>query len=440
MRKKGAIFLALVYGVMIVLFYAPNPSFSIFNKDWDGCSNLTRLISERGGKIELLRSLEGFNTTEGFKGKVLVILSPVSEFDESECERIVEFIRKGGSLIIADDFRKGDSISKYFGVSFSKKLLLEPSSYSKQPSFPVVNITLEDRKCSMLLNYPSTLVLTGKLSKDKYLIKVSEQEFECKLIILARSSQMSWLDSDYDFNRDEGEPRSSFPLMVLIEFGEGRVVVVSDPDLFINDMIYRFDNLEITNFILDYVSGTNSSPTFYFMEERVWRIKPLFFYALMITNRWGEMPFFSRILISSVAMGSIFLAFLYGFTSVMGYPFLESILGILGATEEGKESEGPLERVKQETEIDYGQYLLPLFERVFGKLREELSLKSISMGTSGVVEAVVARYPTLDAKVLRELIARYDDLRAGGRISNFRTFSRVFDALMSLARELGVEW
>ncbi|RLG41325.1 MAG: hypothetical protein DRO05_04235, partial [Thermoproteota archaeon] len=347
-----------------------------------------------------------------------------------------EFVRKGGGLIIADDFREGDSVSKCFGIEFSKKLLLEPSSFSKQPSFPIINVTLGGRTCSMMLNYPSTLVLRGRFVGGRYLARVDEHEIECNLSILARSSKVSWLDLDCDFNRDEREPRSSFPLIALLEYGEGRVVVISDPDLFINDMIWRFDNPEVVSFILDYVSA-NSSPTFYFMEERVWRIKPLFFYFITIAEGWENLSLLSRLFFSSIAICSVFLAMLYVTASLAGYPLFTSILGVFGGTEE--EFEELSFAFRQEAEREYGEYLLPLFERVFDELREELGI-DIPSEAQRIADLVKARHPSLDASLLRRLMERYDYIVRGGRISDFRTFARIFDDLMALSRELGVEW
>lgn len=440
MGKRGAAFLALLYCIMMLLFYSPNPSFSIFNQDWDGCSNLTLLISEMGGNFKLVRSLDGFNTSGDLEGAVLVIFSPVREFTESECEEILEFVRKGGGLIIADDFRWGDSVSECFGIKFSKNLLLEPSSYSKQPSFPIVNLTLDGRTSSMLLNYPSTLVLTGRSVGNRYLVKHGEDEFYCEISILARSSMLSWLDVDYDLSWDEDEPRSSFPLIALIKLGSGKVAVVSDPDLFINDMIIRFDNREVVRYLLEYVSGNSSSPTFYLMEERVWRVKPLFYYALAIADGWSELPLFSRLFLSFINFGLIFLGLLYGISSASGHPFLRSILGLLGGEEEELEERKILQVASREAKVNYGEYLLPLYQLIFEKIKEDLGLENISPEDPRLVDLLLASHPNLDAGSLRMLMARYVDLLKGEGISDFRTFTRIFDALMALSRELKVEW
>ncbi len=439
MVKKQAIFLALLYGIMMVLFFSPNPSFSIFNEKWDGCSNLTLIISEMGGEVKLVGSLEGFNATKDLEGEVLVILSPVSEFEETEREEIFEFVRKGGGLIIAEDFREGSSISECFGIKFSKELLLDPSSYSKQPCFPIANLTFNGKSCSILLNYPSTLVLTGRFVSGKYIIKHGGEELECKLSILARSSRLSWLDVDCDLSWDEGEPRHSFPLIGLIELERGRVAVVSDPDLFINDMIIRFDNLEVARYLLEYVSGNSSSPTFYFFEERVWRVKPLLYYVLSISAKWSELPLFSRLFLSFTALGLIFLGLLFGISYASGYPFLRSILGMFGGVE-GELEEGKVPKALRVEEVNYGEYLVPIFEAIFEKLKEDLGLESFSPEDPRLVDMILAKHPSLDARSLSMLIERYRDLLRGGRISDFRTFARIFDALMMLGRELEVEW
>lgn len=442
-RGRALLLLAILFGSLVFLFYSPYPSFSMFNERWNGCSELVGLISDRGGRAKVLPSIETLNTTGSFVGRVLLVLSPVEEFSKDEARVVSRFIEHGGGLLLADDFRQGSSLGKFFGVVFSKELFLEPSSYSKRPSFPIVNLSSSDLPgpAEIMLNYPSTLQFSGRLRAGEYLVDLDGEALRCKLWVLARSSQVSWLDSNVNFEKDEGEPRASFPLIALLECGKGRVIIISDPDLFINGMISRADNLKAISYLLDCVSRDNSSAAFYFAEQRVWRVKPVYTYLLTIIGRWGTAPLFSRLILSAVAGGLFLILLLYGFSRVLGAPFLESIFNAFGAARESEE-EAEWEGTREVWEgWDYHDYLIPIFERILTSLGEGLGFEGIPPDPSSVVEAARSRYPALDFRKLKRLLTTYREINDGQRaISDFKTFSKAFDELMDVARALSVEW
>jgi len=159
-----------------------------------------------------------------------LIVIPYLDFTEAELDKLKDYVLKGGTLLILDDYGYGNKILEYFGLSqrFSGAPLLDPLFNYKNKQFPkVMDFTPEIEGVEgILLNHASSL--SG----------VSEEE------VLAWSSQFSFLDLDNNSAWDEGEPMGPLPVAAHIKLSEGNIVLVADPSILINSMDmednYRF--------------------------------------------------------------------------------------------------------------------------------------------------------------------------------------------------------
>jgi hypothetical protein len=90
----------------------------------------------------------------------------------------------------------------------------------------------------LLMNHPST-------------IRPSE-----KAEILVNSSTTAWLSQDGNDRWDEGEPLGPFPILTIESYGKGKLMVLSEPSLLINDMNKptRMDNSVFVNNLVDYMT------------------------------------------------------------------------------------------------------------------------------------------------------------------------------------------
>ncbi|MDI6810378.1 MAG: DUF4350 domain-containing protein [archaeon] len=207
--------------------------FSIFNTNWNGCSEFAKVLYHRG---ELVPVLYPYNSINFKKEGVLIVVAPDVEFSSLEIEELRDFIEKGGTLFIADDFGLANNLLEGLGVNgkFSDKPLGD-IFYSKSVDFPVV-ARIEDPGLSygvekLVLNIPSVIIgLEGE-----------EDVFSSKVSVVG-----------------EGEKRRSYPVLAETRYGEGRVILLSDPDILINDM-YMANGKFIDNLV-----GYLGSNLFYF--------------------------------------------------------------------------------------------------------------------------------------------------------------------------------
>lgn len=205
--------------------------FSMFNTNWNGCSEFAKVLVERGKIAPVLYS---YNSIDLKREGVLIVVGPDVDFSPLEIEEVRSFLEEGGTLFIADDFGLANSLLEGLEVTgkFSDKPLGD-IFYCKKADFPVV-ARIEDPQLSygvekLVLNIPS--VITG--------LEGEEEVFSSKVSVV-------------------GGNRRSYPILAEIRYGAGRVILLSDPDILINDMA-----TENRKFI-DNLVGYLGSDLFYF--------------------------------------------------------------------------------------------------------------------------------------------------------------------------------
>jgi len=152
---------------------------------------------------------------------LLLVIAPPRKSSDEELVAYHAFIERGNTLFLADDFSKGDAILRGLG---SRITILEGnlSSIDRQYSDPqsvVVygtrNDSIVQSSVSLVLNRPAPL--EGGTP-------------------LLRSSIMSWIDENRDMRLNDDEMMGQYPVMTEEVIGKGRLVVFSDPSIFINLM------------------------------------------------------------------------------------------------------------------------------------------------------------------------------------------------------------
>lgn len=224
----GIFFLIVPLAVPVIKTSA---DFSMFNTNWNGCSEFARVLVDRG---KIAPVLYPYNSIDFNREGVLIVVGPDVGFSSLEIEEVREFIEEGGTLFIADDFGLANNLLEGLGINgkFSDKPLGD-IFYRKSADFPVV-ARIEDPELSygvekLVLNIPS--VITG----------LKGEVFSSKVSVV-------------------GGNRRSYPILAETRYGEGRVILLSDPDILINDM--AAENRKFIDNLVAYLG----SELFYFDE------------------------------------------------------------------------------------------------------------------------------------------------------------------------------
>jgi len=201
----------------IVIWFLPsNDDFRTDNPYWNGTRDIASSYP-----ITPLQSLSALTFLP--HGSTLILV-PYLEFTPVELEELNSFVTEGGTLVLADDYGHGNQILEYLGlkVRFSGQFLLDPFYCYKNQQFPrithLVSNSITSDIDSLVFNHATCLVDVEKSD------------------ILVLSSSFSFLDLNGNQESDEDEPDGPLPVISNHNLGSGKIILISDPSIFINSM------------------------------------------------------------------------------------------------------------------------------------------------------------------------------------------------------------
>lgn len=222
---------SLVLATVVALAVAGSTSsaaFGTYNADWDGASTLRAQAETVGAEVTVMRN--GTNVNAPSNGTVRVVLSPDTAYTAKEVESLREFVEDGGTLLVAEDF--GGQTNPLLAEVGAKarvdgRPLRDEREYYESPAMPVAdnvsNHSLARNASALTLNRASVVRPNGAT-------------------VLVRTSPYAYLDANGSETLDERETLDSYPVATVERVGEGRVVVLGDPSVFINAMLDRSGN------------------------------------------------------------------------------------------------------------------------------------------------------------------------------------------------------
>jgi len=209
--------IALVVILTLVVWFCPsNEDFRTENPFWNGTKDTSSSYP-----LSPLASLSDLPPSP--QGSTLILI-PYLNFALDELEELNDFVTHGGTLILADDYGYGNQILEYLGLKarFSGQPLLDPLSNYKNRWFPrishIISSPITSNTESLVLNHATGLTE----------VETSDA--------LALSSSFSFLDLNGDQTWQEGEPTGPLPVISRHSLGNGQIILIADPSIFINSM------------------------------------------------------------------------------------------------------------------------------------------------------------------------------------------------------------
>lgn len=233
-----SILLAVTVALMVLVWFHPSTGdFRADNPFWNGLEAFTNKF-----QVHLVDSFDELPPNPS--GTALIVI-PYKPFAEKDLGDLKDYILRGGTLIVLDDYAYGNEILSHLGLHlrFTGKPLLDPLFNYRNEWLPRITIFSDSASReglkSIVLNHASTLNNTFEIT------------------VLAWSSRFSYLDLDGDSTYDPDEPKGSLPVAAYGKMGDGYVVVVSDSSILINSMTEIDDNMIFISTILN-LGGSNT--------------------------------------------------------------------------------------------------------------------------------------------------------------------------------------
>ncbi|GAA0729735.1 hypothetical protein J2744_003073 [Halorubrum trapanicum] len=221
--------LAVTVGLaLVVAASTTGAAFGAYNLEWDGTSDFRELADQRTDSQVLLDTAP-YERGDA-NGSVAVVLAPIDGYEANDTQRVRAFVDAGGTLVLADDFgAHGNALLDDLGASarFNGTQLRDERHYYRAPSLPVATNVSETRDTDgvdqLTLN-KGTAIDPGNAT------------------VVATTSPFAYLDRNGTGNLSAGDELGTYPVVTAESVGEGRVVAVGDPSLFINAMLSQPDN------------------------------------------------------------------------------------------------------------------------------------------------------------------------------------------------------
>lgn len=208
--------------------------FGAYTETWEGASELRQLGANTNTPTVLVRNVTEY--PDNGSNSLAIILSPARPYNADARQQIATYVQSGGTLLIAEDYRPHsnallaalDTESRFTGHP-----VRDEHHYHRSPAFPIAtNLTthpLTNESSTLTLNHGTTIRPATNATP------------------LARTSGFAYLDRNRNEELDTDETLAAYPVVTIEAIGDGHLILVSDPSLFINAMLERDGNAAFAN-------------------------------------------------------------------------------------------------------------------------------------------------------------------------------------------------
>jgi hypothetical protein len=214
---------------------------------WYGCWNFSKLLEGNGFSVSSISTRP--ITYKKLKEYDVLIIFSFRDYSEDEIDAIEKFVEEGGGLFLPIDTWRGKEeyatkkIAKRFRVSFAKEgEICDPTNYYSVSLKNVIEI-FDIKPHAITVGIYSFYLVSGT-----YIIHTGSSN------VLAYADSDAWFDDLWDeqedgtmgnMQKDADEITGPFPVLSVMDYGEGRIVFMGAKGLFMNGWLDKLDNEEL---------------------------------------------------------------------------------------------------------------------------------------------------------------------------------------------------
>ncbi|MFW9793651.1 MAG: hypothetical protein ACFFEE_05085 [Candidatus Thorarchaeota archaeon] len=277
--------IVLAAGPLVGVTSTYDYDFSIYNESEFGLSQFSSSISDTGRQVLSIQA--SMSVATRYNGSaVIIVMGPVRDFTLDAALVIYSHLIAGGGVLIADDFGSanqsmallnylmsalsGDNSSSGL-LAFTGGVLLDLDSYdpTKEPRLPIIRDLRSGADGGFLTDGVTEIHLNWASAISPYCLLGQAG--------IAWTTPRSWCEkniTDPTPDPDSDEWSGSLPIAGAMDFSDlngtrgGRIVAVSDPSIFTNDMWGRFSgNQRFSSNIIEWLSFGDTSQPVLFSEQ-----------------------------------------------------------------------------------------------------------------------------------------------------------------------------
>ncbi len=225
----GILAVVIVVSLLAVRFTSSIQDFMAGNTMWNGIAGFTAKYQAA--------NLDSLDNLPDQPGKSVLVSIPYLKYSPANMALIKQFLDRGNTLLLMDDFGYGNDILQYLGINarFNHSPLLDPLFCYKNEYLPRITDFAPPVKekgiAAIVLNH-ATFIDNVDSSQS-----------------LAWSSETSYADLNLNGSQDPGERSGPYVVAAEIPLSAGVIDLVSDPSLIINTMAGQNDTEKFISFL-----------------------------------------------------------------------------------------------------------------------------------------------------------------------------------------------
>jgi transglutaminase-like putative cysteine protease len=201
-----------------------------------------------------------------FQKNLLLIIHPIEPINSATLQA---YVSNGGRVLIADDFGMGDVALREFGINIRRERISSTQENFENRSCCPVIVGSDDSMASS----DGPPILTGEIEVvTNYPASIYTEEdsgFDRRVPLLAFPEE-AFVDKNYNGILETKEEGANDPIgLNLAEgfyVGKGKLAVISDPSIFINEMIEIGDNKRLYTDIIGWLTDGDTSTNIILVE------------------------------------------------------------------------------------------------------------------------------------------------------------------------------
>jgi len=230
-----ALVFIIMYYIIVPVIYS-NESvrrYSIYSDDESGLSSMKASIENYKDPYVLknIYTVHNIIATPDIiagsdpKSNLLVSVGPGRAYTDSEVNGMLSFVKRGGNIIIGDNSENSIRMADKLSLSLFQERLWDEHYYGSNISWVYTKASLNNVTYRIVMPHPTAIINNNPSS-----------------VTLATSSNDSYIDVNGNGDIEAMDAIGPFNLVVVASYGSGKVVFVSDPGIFSNEVINVADN------------------------------------------------------------------------------------------------------------------------------------------------------------------------------------------------------
>ena len=235
--------LILALSIALLVFASTSTAgFSPYNANWDGTGEFRELADSHSESV-VAPDIDQYDTIEP-NTTTAFVFAPERAYNTTAIAKVREFVEAGGTLVVAGNYGPhGNNLLLEVGATaqFEGRVLRDERHNFRSPAMPIANNISRHQLLTgvdaLTLNYGTAIEPGGSTA-------------------IANTSEFAYLDQNGSTTLGEDAELQQYPVVTTESVGEGTVVVVGDPSLFINSMLGESDNRKFATTLIEHRPAT----------------------------------------------------------------------------------------------------------------------------------------------------------------------------------------